>query len=154
MGHGRSRPTPNFCEVCGVRCPPMRSLGGWLCCSAHLPAAKPDRPVFDHRTGERLAPGAEDPVAWRRELDAIREVVTPIDHLDLELSPDDVAALAALDQAVAERARERRELEQLAERSITETAGGAGDRWLRRSAPDGSPDPTRDEQTDSDGYLF
>ena len=158
MAHGLNRPAPNFCEVCGVRCPPMRSLGGWQCCRVHLRAPKPDRPRFDCKTGERLAPGAPDPVAWRRDLDALREIVSPIDHLDfeagVELEPDELATLAALDRAAQELVDEQRAYVARDERVPAEWKDEMRGRWLHPSGPGGSPDPTRDEQTDGDGYLF
>lgn len=158
MGFGMKRRVPRYCELCGTPTPLARSVSGWTCCPAHLRAPKPDFPVFDERTGERLPDGV-DPKEARRARSSPEVLVDPIAHLDddLEIDADDRAALALLDEAAlasaAERAAEQAERERRAGLWHGATSDELGSRWVRHTGPEGSPDPTRDEQTDSDGFV-
>lgn len=158
MGFGMKRHVPRFCELCGTPTPLALSVGGWTCCRAHLRAPKPDFPVFDARTGDRLPDGV-DPKEWRRELSSPEALVDPIAHLDreLEIDADDRAALAELDEAAAARAAEAEAARVECERRAGLLGDLAADprwsRWIRLSGPNDSPDPTCDEQTDTDGFV-
>lgn len=58
------RPTPRsrydhhrpFCELCGAHPGASVSIEGWSTCDEHFRAPKPDRAIFDWRTGVRLGP--------------------------------------------------------------------------------------------------